>query len=61
MEEEDYKHGLSDRHISQIIRRKMMERTYSSKKNYSRKKLKRQLKKAIDEEDKEINYWIRHC
>lgn len=58
---EDYKHGLSDRYISQIIRRKMMERTYSSKKNYNRKKLKRQLKNSIDEEEKEINYWIRHC
>jgi len=59
--EEDYKHGLSDRHISQIIRRKMMERTYSSKKNYNRKKLKRQLEKTTSEDVPDISYWIRHC
>lgn len=29
--------GLSERHVSQIIRRKMMEKVIPSKKNYKRK------------------------
>jgi hypothetical protein len=32
--------GLSDRHVSQIIRRKMMEKTMPSKKAYKRIKYK---------------------
>ena len=37
--ETDWKQGLGDRHIQQIIRRKMVQRVKPSKKVYSRKKL----------------------
>jgi hypothetical protein len=35
--------GLSVRHVAQIVRRKMLTRTKQSKKNYSRKNLKKDL------------------
>ena len=35
--------GLSVRHVAQIVRRKMITRTKPSKKNYSRKNLKKDL------------------
>ena len=35
--------GLSVRHVAQIVRRKMITRTKQSKKNYSRKNLKKDL------------------
>lgn len=38
METKDWKQGLSDRHIAQIIRRKSITRVKPSKKNYNRKK-----------------------
>jgi hypothetical protein len=52
MAEQDWKHGLTERHIGWIIRRKMMERTYSSKKEYNRKKLKQNLKSQDYENSK---------
>lgn len=39
METKDWKQGLSDRYIAQIIRRKSITRVKPSKKNYNRKKL----------------------
>ena len=41
--EKDWTHGLSDRHIQQIIRRKMVQQSVPSKKVYSRKKFKKDL------------------
>lgn len=32
--------GLTERHVAQIIRRKMMEKTIKSKRKYNRNKLK---------------------
>jgi hypothetical protein len=43
METKNWKQGLSDRHISQIIRRKMIQKSVPSKKVYSRKKIKNNL------------------
>ena len=39
--ENSWKSGLSDGHIKQIIRRKMVQKTVPPKKVYSRKNLKR--------------------
>ena len=41
--EKDWTHGLSGRHIQQIIRRKMVQQSVPSKKVYSRKKFKKDL------------------
>ena len=43
MKDERKLDGLSVRHIAQIVRRKMITRTKPSKKNYSRKNLKKDL------------------
>lgn len=43
MKTEDWKQGLSDRHILQIIRRNMIQKYVPSKKGYSRKKEKKVL------------------
>jgi hypothetical protein len=37
MKTEEWKNGLGDRHISQIIRRKMIQKCVNSKKVYKRK------------------------
>lgn len=39
--ENSWKNGLSDGHIKQIIRRKMIQKTVTSKKLYDRKSLKK--------------------
>ena len=39
-ETQDWKQGLSDRHIAQMIRRKMITKTKPSGKVYDRKKVK---------------------
>ena len=41
MKTQDWKQGLSDRHISQIIRRKMISKVKPSGKVYNRKKTKK--------------------
>jgi hypothetical protein len=43
MKDERKLDGLSVRHVAQIVRRKMITRTKPSKKNYSRKNLKKDL------------------
>jgi len=43
MKDERKLDGLSVRHVAQIVRRKMITRTKQSKKNYSRKNLKKDL------------------
>ena len=43
MESNAWKQGLSDRHISQIIRRKMITKVKPSGKRYSRKNTKNKL------------------
>jgi hypothetical protein len=43
MKTEEWKQGLNDRHISQIIRRNMIQKCVPSKKTYSRKKMKKVL------------------
>ena len=40
MEKKDWKQGLSNGHIAQIVRRKNVVRVVESKKKYNRKKLK---------------------
>ena len=43
MKDERKLDGLSVRHIAQIVRRKMIQKSVPSKKNYSRKNLKKDL------------------
>jgi len=43
MKEENKLNGLNQRHVAQIVRRKMIQRMKPSKKVYSRKNLKKDL------------------
>lgn len=45
MKDENKLNGLSIRHVAQIVRRKMIQKSVPSKKNYSRKNLKKDLEK----------------